>query len=358
MGEVHKGFWQEILRPWWVRVSIFLTVVVPSYDSNANQFDLPKISELFGMSGALLPWWGWLSILQAILMAALFEYVRRNQSNEDNPEPIGWQPLAADIQANATDLKRLDADLSALATKLAGEREKPTDLLSDHLEKFEFEKRVRGAIGSDIDARLKRLEVAVEGIAEDRKAIISDYQRMSGVEAKLTERFDEHRQLLKEHGTAIEAHRLANSYAHLAMWHRERMLSIACEIDGIAEDLIRRLANGSTLTEQEWGSWLANYQIWLASTNRWSAFAAFYLGREPNKEIQRIHPSDYDDEGWNVTANQFPESEPEAIRHYKTFRIFLRNWEALSKVIHERVRMQAFEGKQTAEREMIDAERK
>ena len=71
-------FLREILRPWWVRIAFLLTVAIPSYDGISNQFDWPKIPELLGMTGSLLPWWGWLIVILAISVGALFDYVRRN----------------------------------------------------------------------------------------------------------------------------------------------------------------------------------------------------------------------------------------------------------------------------------------
>ncbi len=76
--ERQRSFFGELLRPWWVRIAFLSTVAIPSYDAAANQFGLPKLPALWGMTGSLLPWWGWLLVFQGVLMLALFEYVRRN----------------------------------------------------------------------------------------------------------------------------------------------------------------------------------------------------------------------------------------------------------------------------------------
>lgn len=52
--------------------------VIGVYDTVGGQLELPTLRKLFGMSSNLLPWWGWLLILQAFFVVALFEYVRRN----------------------------------------------------------------------------------------------------------------------------------------------------------------------------------------------------------------------------------------------------------------------------------------
>ena len=223
---------------------------------------------------------------------------------------------------------------------------------------------------SKIEKRLERIDATISEIADDRKALISDYQRMSGLEVRFTDALDalkkqiradqeEEKANIYKLGSSLEelratlfVHHEARKFSLLAIYHRERLLAISKEIEDIADDLTKRLSDGVSLNDEEWKSWLANYQIWLADTNNWSRLAIFYLGHDPDEEIQRLQPQDFD-ENWNVSHKQFP--NPEEIRRYKEFRIFLRNWRALAKVVHERVRQQAFEGKQTAEREMITA---
>jgi hypothetical protein len=75
----------EILKPHFVKWGSRIVVAFGLYDLLSNQspsWHLPKLGDQLprwlGMSGALLPWWGWLLILQAIFVYALFEYVRRN----------------------------------------------------------------------------------------------------------------------------------------------------------------------------------------------------------------------------------------------------------------------------------------
>lgn len=79
---------KDIFRPWWVRWCAGPVAAIGVYDTIAGQAELPTLRKLFGMSSNLLPWWGWLLLLQAIFVAALFEYVRRNvgQSIPSSPD--------------------------------------------------------------------------------------------------------------------------------------------------------------------------------------------------------------------------------------------------------------------------------
>ncbi len=69
---------RDLFRPRLVRVFTLGLGFLAGYDAASNQFEWPKLGKLLGMSGNLLPWWGWLLILQAIFVFGLFEYVRRN----------------------------------------------------------------------------------------------------------------------------------------------------------------------------------------------------------------------------------------------------------------------------------------
>jgi len=67
------SFILELLKPWPVKVLLFLFAAIQIYDAASNQFDWPKIPKLWGMAPSLKPWWAW---LLAIIVFALFEFVR------------------------------------------------------------------------------------------------------------------------------------------------------------------------------------------------------------------------------------------------------------------------------------------
>jgi len=81
VSEPAIGSWKEILRPWRSRIAVGLPIAAGAYQFLCDQFDFPKLPALWGMTGVLVPWWGWMLI--AILGAnyALFEYVRRIAPN-------------------------------------------------------------------------------------------------------------------------------------------------------------------------------------------------------------------------------------------------------------------------------------
>ncbi|WP_288484820.1 hypothetical protein [uncultured Novosphingobium sp.] len=112
---------KEYARPLWVSL-LALFGGVATYDGVSGQFDLPKLSTLFGKTGSLLPWWGWLLVIQAIAVAALFDYVRRNvpvalpQQLPVNPERLvaietKLENVRVDGAINHTDLRKLQAEV-------------------------------------------------------------------------------------------------------------------------------------------------------------------------------------------------------------------------------------------------------
>ena len=67
---------RELLRPPLVKIIGLLWIGLTTWDVLSSQFDWPNLRSVWGMTGSLLPWWGWLLVLQAIFVYALFEYVR------------------------------------------------------------------------------------------------------------------------------------------------------------------------------------------------------------------------------------------------------------------------------------------
>jgi hypothetical protein len=129
--------------------------------------------------------------------------------------------------------------------------------------------------------------------------------------------------------------------ALLAIYHRERMLNIAQGIDAKSLELGVPLANGKMMDQHEWEDWKRDCLQWESTVHQWANYARIYLGREPMDDIKRIN-SEGLDQNWGAKADQIP--DPEGLRIYKTFRIYLRNYANIRDVVHEKVRRKAFEG--------------
>ena len=81
----YREVFREIQKRLWVQVVLLVWAVIATYDTFLSQFvpeeysaQLPKAWQVTAMTGELLPWWGWLLILAAILVAASLEYAARS----------------------------------------------------------------------------------------------------------------------------------------------------------------------------------------------------------------------------------------------------------------------------------------
>lgn len=90
-----------------------------------DRFEPPTLLELLGMSGALLPWWGWLLVAQAIFTYGLFECVRRNLVANNNGVAQSRDDVA--VTELAARLERLEEWHGQNAVKAAEPSPVPAD---------------------------------------------------------------------------------------------------------------------------------------------------------------------------------------------------------------------------------------
>lgn len=117
MAESSLRALHDMLRPKVVWLGGSIIAAVAAWDSFSNQFPswhMRKLGDLLpdwlGMTGALLPWWGWLLILQAVFTYALFEYVRTKMPSATTPNK---EAVNADIEALKDSLNALQGRLDA-----------------------------------------------------------------------------------------------------------------------------------------------------------------------------------------------------------------------------------------------------
>jgi hypothetical protein len=87
----------EVFRPKIVRIWSFVVGAVFLYDVLCNQFGLPKLAKLWGMSGDLMPWRGWLTLLQLGITYGLFEMMR--SVTVIGPQATSTSPASIDLTA-------------------------------------------------------------------------------------------------------------------------------------------------------------------------------------------------------------------------------------------------------------------
>ena len=242
-------------------------------------------------------------MLLAVFTYGLFEFVRRNVQLDHSDRDAEWQPPTNYVHANLSRFEKLERDIATLAEEIK-QTPKPDDLLSLHQEASEMAKKVRASVGSDLN--------------------------------KITD-------AIREMKLDIENQK----WATLAIYHRERMLDLAKQIDTLGDEVAMRDDLSRHLDEADFERWESKFFQWRETLGEWCHYASFYVGHNPQNDIEQIDESGLN-QNWSVKAEQFPDG---GIIKYKTFRIYLRNWVHARDVVHGKVRMQAFEGQPTNTRE-------
>jgi hypothetical protein len=71
---------KQVFRTWWARLITGGAIFIAFYQFACDQFGAPTLPNLWGMTGAAVPWWAWLLFAQLGGVYGLFEYVRRLSS--------------------------------------------------------------------------------------------------------------------------------------------------------------------------------------------------------------------------------------------------------------------------------------
>lgn len=215
---------RELFKPTLVKVGGGFITALFVYDAASNQFELPKLGKLMGMSGNLLPWWGWLLILQAIFVYALFEYVRR---------------LSPGGNGSSYDDRNLKAEVQTLLNRVAGN-------------------------DSRFASEMDNLKLAGRA---DNETVRSNHDA------------------LQDRIRSLEDRQSQNNEALAAIYDRERMLTLAKVIDRQSLELGKPLAEGKVMNEKEWEDWKMSALHWESVVSQWANYAGRYYGREPMDDI-------------------------------------------------------------------------
>ena len=205
-------------------------------------------------------------------------------------------------------------------------------------------RRQSEAVATTNPAELVGLETRLTGLIDGLKSDIrSKDETFAANIANLQEYGVATRALAVGEITGVKEgiHAIRQSLA--AAYHRERLLEWSRWLDSESLRLGKPLAEGKVMAEDEWADWKSASLYWEHAVSEWAKYAAHYIPREPMDDIKKINAEALN-EDWGAKAHQFPASDPEGLRVYKTFRIYVRNWAAMRDVVHELVRRLAFEG--------------
>jgi hypothetical protein len=165
MAGDHFQTLRAVFRPWYIKVVSGIATLcagIGLYASLQDQFPdkLPKLQDMVTVAHVLiLPWWGWLLVLQAALGFGLYDYVRRTIGGL-KPDPDNLARLAITrVEQHARRLARLEetsADIHALQILVADLRETVDALVrrqAEHVSTPELGSRLQTEI-ADLNNRL------------------------------------------------------------------------------------------------------------------------------------------------------------------------------------------------------------
>jgi hypothetical protein len=321
--------------PWLARLLVGIPAVAGFYQFGCDQFDWPKLPALWGMTGAGLPWWGWLLIAQAGFVYALFEYVRRSQWPAYDDAPLKAKIAEVNTFAGALG-EALGKETNENLERIEGKLDLTIKLFGERLEKLEKGTTQTGDLGKRNEASLAATLVVLK---EQREAAdeMAKELREAAVHALAEQReFQEKMEAwVGQLQRKIRFGLRGADQGFAAILDRECLLEMAAEIQDIGDELSGP-TNGEALSDRE--GWTAKYSAWHRIVEEWSRLAANHregvVGR-----VFDTPPREYKGK-WKVTDDLFPDSN--AVHDYKTFRIILRNFQAERKHVDYCLLLAAF----------------
>jgi hypothetical protein len=211
----------------------------------------------------------------------------------------------------------------------------------------------------------KRLRQEADYLKEKYQAVISDYQRMNGLEVRFSDMLDglkrqirsDNETIRSNHGAlqekivALEAgadldrrqvrtqvYSIFNALA--AVYHREQLRDWAATIEAMANELRAPTTHDQHLTHDQWEQWATNERTWRTLLTQWCDLAAcYYPGIK--EHVLTLSEEQFMQTGV-AKATQFP--EPEAYTAYKAFCGRLKNWHNWQGEAERAVHQAAFNG--------------
>lgn len=312
----------EIFRPWYVKALAIMAAVptgLGAYDACCNQFGWPKLPKVWAVTLALVPWWSWLLILQAVFVYALFEYVRGagfRQGSAGTPYEDGTLSSKVD-QLNRTYRAVIDdyQRMSALESNLDNGMDQLKTSIQGQFEKVGMALQI-------IEGKANQATSLMEEVEQSRANITIATQDITNLASTMKAFHDN----------------VQSSFA--ALRNRERLTVLEGEIWRDASDLYDRLHAGEIYDSANWNQWENVHGHWEAKLAEWLEQGTWYAMAVKEQTLS-VDDKDYG-LSWSVADSQFPTAE--AVRRFKKFRIIQQQWEAVVPQVKSGMDLVAFVG--------------
>lgn len=316
---------KHVLRPWRSRVVVAVPSGAAAYQFGCDQFGLPTLPVLWGMTGAGLPWWAWIVVAQSGFVYALFEYVRRRLPDE------AWSviPLVSSTSYDDSAISARIAELEKIKRAIIDDYQRMLGLEARVGDQFDQLKR---SMQDEFDAVRMRSQVVERkanealGIAEKLEQVRVDGAINGRDIEKLTGAVKDHRQ------RAQEAFQALNALATMPLLESEIAQNVSYLTD--------RLRGGEAYDMQKWQQWENVHSHWRGKLDEWLALGTWYAVAVKERALT----VDEDKYGIPLIIPEafFPNAE--AVRRFKKFRIIHEQWEQIIPEVRSGLTQVAFIG--------------
>ena len=209
------------------------------------------------------------------------------------------------------------------------------------------------------------LSARVSELENIKRAIVADYQNMSGLEARFDQALDKLKEAIQVREAVVDtnfkmqadrivrlealaslssdkvATQISSVYGSLAaIYHREVLAHLGIEIARGAEALSAPTREAKVYDADGWQKWEDAEHDWATLLHQWCSLAGAYVEGVGDK-IAEIPPSHYLQTG-EAKSSQFPDAE--AYIAYKQFHARVKNWAGWKQEVERAVHQVAFNG--------------
>jgi len=294
-----------------------------------------------------------LSYLFAALLALLViawgavgvaAYRQRTRDESPVPEPYDDRELRESVESSSEILAAFVTDARGLMTRMSAIEDLNRAIVEDYQRMLGLEARFSNMLDRLKGAVQRQHEtINANHAALQEKVALVDATRAAEV-AGVYEQVDKlRREYLAHHSLNADTlrHRFDNIYSSLAaIWHRERLHFLGSQIESVAGELAAPTQAGTHYDETTWEIWEANEASWRNTVLTWCGIAESYV---PGISERVLTSSDdhYRQKGV-AKVGQFP--DPEAYIAYKAFCAVWKNWCGWKDEAQRAVHQVAFNG--------------
>ncbi len=267
--------------------------------------------------------------------------------------PVVWFVTAVAVYFMSRPLWKTSPDASKASityddTKLRGDIAELSQTVRAVIDDYQ---RMSG-LEARVDGQIDSLKLAVQTEAETRQSADAVIEMKANEGADLANKVENIRvdtaianRDIERLANVQEDHRERAQSAFSAIRAREQLAELQALIEQDAADLYNPLKMGELYDEARWDRWESVHSHWQVAIETWLDTARWYAIAVKERTLT-VDDKKYS-YGWTIADTQFPNAE--AVRRFKKFRIIQQQWEAVIPSVKAGLEQVAFVGLTEAE---------